>query len=151
MSEPFHVLLHFPKLVSDRFAVTSPPDPLYNCIAWAALDSTRWWEPDEDGYWPEGIARDRTLQSFIDAYGTLGFTTCTDGALEAGFEKLAIYSDHDGPQHAARQLPDGTWTSKLGPWEDIAHASADALEGTLYGTVVQYLRRAVTAPAPTGG
>jgi len=144
MSEPFHLFSHFPKLVAERFAVTSPPDPLYNCIAWAALDAGRWWEPGEDGYWPEGIARDHTLIAFIEAYGTLGFEIGADGALEPGFEKIAIYTDRDGPQHAARQLPDGTWTSKLGPWEDIAHVSADALEGALYGTVVRYLRRPVS-------
>ncbi len=145
MSESFHLLPYFPKLAADNFAVTSAPDPLDNCIAWAALDTTRWWEPGEDGYWPEGIARVPTLQSFVEAYETLGFATCSDGELEVGFEKIAIYSDRDGPQHAARQLRDGTWTSKLGPHEDISHSTADGVECELYGSVVQYLRRIQTA------
>ena len=33
MSETFHLHSHFPKLTSGSFAVTSPADPLYNCIA----------------------------------------------------------------------------------------------------------------------
>lgn len=36
------------------------------------------------------------------------------------------------PSHAARQLPNGRWTSKCGQAEDIEHDLRD-LEGRLYG------------------
>jgi hypothetical protein len=49
------------------------------------------------------------------------------------------------PTHAARQLPDGTWTSKLGISEDIQHA-LDDLAGAVYRAVVQILKRALPTP-----
>jgi hypothetical protein len=67
--------------------------------------------------------------------------------LEHGVEKVAIYVDCDGvPTHAARQLADGTWTSKLGEWEDIQHDTLEAMEdredlGLGYGKVGLLLRR----------
>lgn len=55
------------------------------------------------------------------------------------------------PTHMARQLPDGTWSSKLGPNEDITHFTLDALESygrahgarDEYGCDVLYLKRFV--------
>jgi hypothetical protein len=44
------------------------------------------------------------------------------------------------PTHAARLLPSGLWTSKLGEWEDIEH-DLHALEGDVYGTVALLLKR----------
>jgi hypothetical protein len=46
------------------------------------------------------------------------------------------------PKHAARQLLTGRWTSKLGKMEDIEHGLRD-LEGTVYGTVVLIMKRAL--------
>jgi hypothetical protein len=52
-----------------------------------------------------------------------------------------LFADADGtPSHAARQLRDGTWTSKLGMSEDIQHALED-LTGEVYGSVVHILKR----------
>ena len=88
-----------------------------------------------------------SLVAFVAAFGTLGYEPCADGALEDGFERVAIYESPDGVQHAARQLSTGWWTSKVGTLEDIEHASPAELEGTEYGKVVQYMRRA-TSPSP---
>lgn len=40
-------------------------------------------------------------------------------------------------------LPDksGTWTSKLGPQEDIEHHELDGLVGDKYGTVAVIMRK----------
>jgi hypothetical protein len=38
----------------------------------------------------------------------------------------------------------GTWTSKLGEWLDIAH-TLRGLEGPLYGQTVAYFKRALSA------
>ncbi|TAF36353.1 MAG: hypothetical protein EAZ69_10585 [Oscillatoriales cyanobacterium] len=46
------------------------------------------------------------------------------------------------PTHAARQLANGKWTSKLGWLEDIEH-ELDGLTGDRYGVVGQILKRAV--------
>lgn len=136
------ILSHLPRLRKMWFSVTSPPTPDYNCIAWAAGDTSRWWWPKPTIYhWPEHVAREADLPSFIAAFATLGYAPCPDGTLEKDFEKVAIFADRDGrPTHAARQLPSGRWTSKLGKIEDISH-SIYGVEGAAYGEVVQYLQR----------
>ena len=31
---------------------------VFDCIAWAADDRTRWWQPSSPGdFWPEGVSR----------------------------------------------------------------------------------------------
>jgi len=92
-------------------------------------------------YWPPDAAREVTLQAFEQAYGTLGFEKCDTGGLESGFEKIAIYTKSSAPTHAARQLPDGCWTSKLGRCEDIQHDTISGVEGHEYGTVSAFMKR----------
>ena len=71
----------------------------------------------------------------------LGYTPCDGDVLEVGQVRIALYATTTGtPTHAARQLPDGRWTSKLGRWEDIEHRLPD-LEGESYGAVVQIMKR----------
>jgi hypothetical protein len=57
-------------------------------------------------------------------------------------EKVALYATDEGPAHAARQLSNGRWTSKLGRDEDIEH-ELEGLAGSHYGAVVQFLQRQV--------
>ncbi len=61
--------------------------------------------------------------------------------MEAGFEKIAIYTTSDGEStHAARQLSNRKWTSKLRLWEDIER-ELKGLTGEMYGSVQQILKR----------
>jgi len=134
--------LAFPNLVKTGYKITSPQDPTYNCIAWAATETDRWWWPNPLYYWPSGIPREESLEAFVQAYATMGFSVCKDGALESGFEKIAIYVDPNGtPTHAARQLPTGKWTSKLGKFEDIEHPETSGLHGSVYGSVAIFIKR----------
>ncbi|MGA2404856.1 MAG: hypothetical protein ABSG91_24660 [Syntrophobacteraceae bacterium] len=81
------------------------------------------------------------METFIEAFGTVGFKICEGGEVEEGFDKIAIYTDDmDRPQHAARQLPNGKWTSKMGRSIDVEH-ELDALEGPYYGYVKVYMKR----------
>lgn len=132
----------FPNLQDSPYRVTSPKATDYNCIAWAAGFGDRWMWPDstEDDYWPNEVAREATITAFIAAFAALGFEICDSEELEPGREKVAIYASHDLPKHAARQLPDGSWTSKCGNLEDITH-SLNALEGIRYGKVTVILSR----------
>jgi hypothetical protein len=134
----------FPRLHNSSYQITSPPTETYNCIAWAAGDDNRWWWPDQAKlrYWPTGVPRLETIAVFLQAYATLGYIPCQDGTFEMGFEKIALYADDDGPQHAARQLSNGRWTSKLGELEDIEH-DLYALEDSDYGTVVAFMKRTI--------
>jgi hypothetical protein len=106
----------FPYLEEEGFTETSPATPEYNCIAWAAGQTDVCWWPDEFqvGYWPDGVPRVVALGAFYQAFESIGYVRCADGQLEAGFEKIALYWLDGKPTHAARQLPDGSWTSKLG-------------------------------------
>jgi hypothetical protein len=86
-----------------------------------------------------------TLAAFMAVFSLLGYELCETAAPEPGYEKIALFADSSGtPTHAARQLPDGRWTSKLGNLEDIEH-DLDDLSGKLYGRVAQLMRR----PCPT--
>jgi len=57
-------------------------------------------------------------------------------------EKVALYGSFLFYTHAARQLPDGRWTSKLGRLEDIEHDTPDDVAGGLYREVAQFMKRA---------
>jgi hypothetical protein len=142
----------FPYLDADGYVETSPADTRYNCIAWAAGRTDQWWWPEDEGDWPTGSPRERTLEGFTLAFGTLGYVPCTDGSPEPGYEKVVIYALDGLPTHAARQLGDGRWTSKLGPQIDIAHTTPRGVEGPVYGVATVFLRRPVSvSPAsPTG-
>ena len=133
----------FPGLRQGEWAVTSPATTSYNCIAWAANDLRHVWWPDRHNYWPPESPREDTVEALISAFETLGYSRGADSELETGFEKVAIFEKADGsPTHAARQLPSGEWTSKLGKGEDIRHQRLSAVEGAEYGTVAHVLRRA---------
>jgi hypothetical protein len=114
---------------------------VYNCIAFAVGDETQCWWPNEDGYWPEGVAGEETVDAFVAAFATREYAKCDSGELEPNFEMIALYAAGNIPTHAARQLRDGTWVSKLGALEDIQHATLLELEVTAYGQVVCILRR----------
>jgi hypothetical protein len=135
--------LRYPHLTPTNHRVTSPATGIYNCLAWAAGENFRWWEPGR--YWPCPLLGSVfTLADVIAALRTVGYDLCPDGIPEAGFDKVALYAEGiDDPTHVARQLHDGRWTSKLGDWEDIEHDTAGDVAGGLYGDVVQFMRRAI--------
>ncbi len=142
----------FPGLRGSDAQVTSPPNDHYNCIAWAAGDPSNWWWPDEpnqpeSAYWPAGVPRVETLEAFRQAFATLGYEVCDDERPEMGHEKIALFAFAGAPTHAARQLPNGRWTSKLGPMEDIEHALHD-LAGLVYGSVVFVMKRPLAERRP---
>jgi len=134
----------FPRLADGGYSITSPRSRRYNCIAWAAGDTGKWWWPGPDStfeFWPASVAREETLDAFREVLASLGYVECQAEEVEPGFEKVAIFVNAaNEPTHAARQLPNGRWTSKLGNLEDLEHALRD-LEGTQYGTVVLIMKR----------
>jgi hypothetical protein len=120
--------LLFPALSGSGYEVTSPAAPDYNCIAWAADDTSRWWEPVPiplpSYYWPPGVAPELTLASYVQAFESIGYRICGDDTLQEGVEKIAVYVSADGfPTHAARQLASGSgpassaraWISDIAP------------------------------------
>ncbi len=138
----------FPRLTAGNYRVTSPPSPDYNCVAWAAGDTGSWWQPGV--YWPATTPPgDYGIGTLTAAFRALGYEPCPDGSQDSGFTKVALYGDGVFYTHAARQLPDGRWTSKLGGAEDIEHDTAEDVAGGVYGEVVQFMRRPIAVGSPT--
>src|ERR1043165_7434691 len=120
----------FPKLKLNPNDPVSPPED-YNCIAYAAGDTTKWW----DNVRPPKMLKEFSIDGLKKAFAPLGYEPCPDGTLEAGFEKVVFYVKPATGKatHGARQLPDGRWTSKCGEEEDIIHDTPECLTSDLYG------------------
>ena len=146
------VIKNFPGLRYDNvFKITSPIDPNYNCIAWAYQIKGRWmWPPkglptgvlDAVTYWPNDNSSP-DVERFVDAFRQKGYEKCDTSDFETGFRKIALYIKPGTTEctHAARQLSDGTWTSKLGCSYDIQHGTPQAIEGQCYGCVYCYMKK----------
>jgi hypothetical protein len=138
----------FPRLTPDNHRITSPATPDYNCVAWATGDTEHWWQPGRYWHpanWPEN---DFGLGALEQAFLALRYVSCgMDGSPEDGFIEVALYGSGFCYTHAARQLPSGKWTSKLGKGEDIEHDSPDDVAGGLYGEVMGIMKRSITPSA----
>ncbi len=138
----------FPNLHRSIYEKTSEENDRNNCAAWAAGDASRWMQPPVEPwhYWPAEAPLDLDVDSFVKAYELIGFEICADATYEAGYQKLAIYGYPDRTfSHAARLNENGSWSSKLGCWEDIKHDTLRALEGRwpAYGKVYVYMKRKI--------
>jgi hypothetical protein len=60
----------FPALAADGYTLASSKTHVYNCVAWAGGDPTRWWEPGI--YWPGPPGDD--LSSLVAIFTELGYT-----------------------------------------------------------------------------
>ncbi len=126
----------------------SPVDAAYNCVAFAAGDTERFWSPQAVGgyWWPADALKEDTVGSVMAALACVGYVECEDSAFEDGYEKVAIFAKDERPTHAARQDPDAQlWLSKLGKEYDIAHANLEDVGGKEYGEPVKYMRRERTS------
>ena len=142
----------FPSL---QFEPTSEPCNKYNCIAWAvdSFNMSQWWWPNGPRtraggrFWPDGCPEDDAVGAFVASLETLGYTQCLNKLFEPGFEKIALYSRPEFPEdkvtHAAVLLEDGSWSSKLGHYADIAHIGLDGLCGIkpAYGQLYCLMKR----------
>jgi len=131
MSEWKAVEDRFPKLLRDGYTPTSRATDRYNCVAWVVRETQQWVSPEDvDGFsWPHEVLGDGTSLADYERYFELcGFERCSDGILEAGFERIAIYGQGEDFDHVAFQRDDGAWSSKLGELGDIRHNSLASLE-----------------------
>ncbi len=134
-------LKEFPNLENEPFLITSPEIDIYNCLAWAMGDTENWWDAEEESMWLDNIPQDNLLSTLIQLLEIFGYELCAQANLEAGFEKIALFSkDKKECMHLARQLPDDNWTSKLGISYDVTH-SLEAMKGGIYGETCKFLKR----------
>ena len=137
-----HLERLFPALAESGYLKSSESDPFYNCFAFAVHDTGQWWEKMavRGYYWP--LDRDDRVEDWVAALKLHNFTPTENRGLEPSFEKVCIYVNKDGsPEHVARQLESGKWTSKIGKHEDIEHATLSALEGQEYGEATITMKR----------
>jgi len=131
----------FPNLARVGYEVTSDPSEDYNCVAWAAGIDDEWWALGRK--WPGIYGTD--IDALKSVFQFREYKDCANSDQEAGYEKIALYEDDRGYwRHVARQLPDGWWTSKLGPDEDIRHKTPYAILNGTYCRVC-FMKRELEA------
>ena len=91
----------FPNLASEGFDTVEQASELYNCIACAAGDITKWWWPDGINYWPPWATPDNRMESLLEAFAGLGYEQCQNSDAEEGYQKVALYGFQDRFEHAA--------------------------------------------------
>jgi len=141
----------FPELVKIGYEKTSEDDIGYNCIAHAADDKTNWWECYPCGpinipgyYWPPNARYGYDVGALVSAFEAIGYMLCDGPEMEPGFDKIALYAnDLDEWLHAAKLRPDGSWSSKLGEFEDIAHEKPNDVAGEINGWATKFMKRPV--------
>lgn len=142
----------FPSLREDiNFKITSPINNNYNCIAWACNYNDRWMQPPNgaypflDGvfYWPKEAKQGQEIDCLIDAFRKKDYELCDNWEHEDMYQKIALYVKKGTRiwTHAARELRNGFWTSKLGQGNDIQHSTPFSIEGEMYGEVIYFMKR----------
>jgi type VI secretion system secreted protein VgrG len=102
---------------------------------------------------PQTSTADDPFRDMDQLYAPLGYRRLPhlDLTLVPGHEKVVLYATLNPDwtvktvTHAARQEPDGTFTSKLGQLPLIRHRTAEGLRGQSYGLPVAVYTRAGAA------
>jgi hypothetical protein len=139
-----------PTLARDGYRITSPSNDQYNCVAWVGRSQSAWWEPAlAIGTWFRKVDESELDEGDMDEYIALfefwGYKRCQEGSLETGVEKIAVFGSEQDFDHVAYQRPDGDWSSKLGPLNDIRHPCVESLVGKggmEYRPIVVFMSRA---------
>jgi len=134
----------FPNLNDSNHRTTSPPTPSYNCFGWAIAWGEVLIGPQCGYVWPPTAPQDHKLSSFEIAVAEYGYQRCEADDLEHGWEKIALFGFVEHVDHAARQLSNGVWTSKLGREADIEDDTVEAVAGGVYGPVLAFFKRTAT-------
>ena len=131
----------FPNLASEEFETVEEPSNRYNCIAYAAGDTSDWWWPDGINYWPPWATLTERIESLIEVFEGLGYEQCDDSRSETAYQKVALYEAQGEMKHVAVQMPNGRWRSKMGQGPVIEHRSPESLADGIYGGVNCFMRR----------
>jgi len=133
----------FPYLRNEGFTVVDSPSDTYNCISYAAGDTSQWWAHVPGRYWLPSATRSDRIASLREVFTGLGYEQCDDSHIEDDYQKVALYEIQGVWTHAAVQMPNGAWRSKMGEGPVIEHQSPESLAGGMYGNVHCFMRRPV--------
>ena len=138
----------FPNQTAANFNPLSPSTEEYSCFSWAlqVTNQVIWPDDDDDHAWAVDMPRDETVGSFQAFSERAGFEQCQTDAAEAGYEKIAFYTQNGLVKHVARLQPNGRWTSKMGEGADGEHPTLAVFEGPGFGYVTLIMRRRNTGP-----
>ena len=144
MRKRYLTLDSLPNSYVEPLVVTSLATGNYNCIAWALENTSHFYWPGPEAffYWEFDLLREETIDSFVQLFARYGYEICENALKEKGFTKIALFTKDNVPTHAARQLPNGLWTSKLGILEDVRH-TLFAISDGLYGSVALVLKKKI--------
>ena len=138
----------FPNLAREGFQIIDQPSTRYNCIAYAAGDTSKWWEDTERRYWPSHGSRSAAIASLREVFVGLGYEQCDDSSIDDRYQKVALYETQGAWTHTAVQMPNGAWRSKIGEGPVIEHRSPASLSGGMYGEPTVFMRRATEVSGP---
>jgi hypothetical protein len=126
---------------SGVFRPTSPIDPRYNCIAYAAGRTDVWYWPGSIG-WPHELPSKINCASLQSLFtDLLDFEITTDDKFEVGYKKVCLFKDQSSmPTHASFLVEKGVWKSKFGRFINALHSLSDLEEGA-YGEPYVFLRK----------
>lgn len=133
----------FPKLAAEGFEIVDPPSNQYNCIAFAAGDTGKWWSIHQPDYWPTHATRSNSIESLVEVFAGLGFERCRDSRTEPGFGKVALYQQQGAWTHAAVQTPRRVWLGRTDPGLIIEHRNPELLAGGAYGNPTTHMQRSL--------
>lgn len=138
----------FPNSTDNNWRWKSQPTWEYNCLAFSVHREDVWMWPDEREQfsWPVGMPRGDDIATLRAFFQSIGFSVCASTAIEAGFEKIAIYAMGTDPSHVARQIGSGRWKSKMSGGIDIEHDDLTVLADGDYGNVQLIMRRKWNGP-----
>lgn len=131
----------FPNLANEDYEIVAPETDQYNCIAYAAGDTSQPWSDEPQDYWPREVPRDPTIEGLRKLFRWLGYKKCKGPRLERNYQKVALYAQQNSWTHAALQMPNGRWRSKLGDGPLLEHRAPPSLEGDEYGRPHIYMRK----------
>ena len=135
----------FPNLANENFEVVGGPSDRYNCVAYAANKKDQPWDYNHRGHWPPWANRNDRIESLKQVFLGLECEECRDSELEDGYQKVALFEVQGQAKHAALQMPNGRWRSKIGDGPLIEHDTPESLAGELYGNPTVFLRRMLNA------
>ena len=104
-SERQRLIRVFPNLANEDFDIICPESTRYNCIAYAAGDTSQPWSDESGDYWPLEVPRSPTIGGLENLFRWLGFEKCRRPRLPADYLNVALYASEGLWQHAALQMP----------------------------------------------
>ncbi len=93
------------------------------------------------------MRRDSSIASLVHAYATKGYEVCSEDGrtFDPDFDKIVLYVQVWGSErrgmHAAKLMPNGMWSSKIGSLHDIEHPTPEDVIHRDYGVPEVYMRK----------